>query len=541
MYRAAVEASRWLRWGVLCSATALMLSSAPATARAPQKLGPDETSDNPRYAALVVDVNSGATLRQTFADALRHPASLTKIMTLYLLFERIDAGKLKLNSPLPISTEAAAQAPTKLGLKPGHFIVVEDAIKALVTRSANDAAVVIAEALAGSEDEFAAQMTRKARALGMSRTVYRNASGLPDNDQVTTARDQARLAIAIQERFPRYYRYFSITSFTYRGETMRNHNHLLGRVAGVDGIKTGYTQASGFNLVTSVRRAGRHIVAVVLGGNSGSERDAQMRGLIERHILEASLKRPDVKVASTAETAVPRADTPIQSATEPRAEVRAETGPVQRPVQRAMPRIVIVSVVPPPSETAAAIIPAPAPGSSDPITPTTVKTVPIRAAATPLVLPNLNAYAPSPELGTVALESSSLRGAAAETRQTDALEAPPAAPAITGNIGVQSATNETAREPAREPASRPVKPVAAGSWAVQVGAFEIEAEAKQRLSIARSMAAELLSTADPYTERTTKGDKTLYRARFAGFDRARAEAVCKHLLNNYIACMALKN
>ena len=366
-------------------------------------------------------------------------------------------------------------------------------------------------------------------------------SGLPDNEQITTARDQARLAIAIQERFPRYYRYFSITNFTYRGETMRNHNKLLGRVAGVDGIKTGYTQASGFNLVTSVRRAGRHIVAVVLGGNSGSERDAQMRGLIERHILEASLKRPEVKVASTAGTAVPR----NQPATEPRAEARAETGQVQRPAQRTIPRIVIVSVVPPPSETAAAIIPTPAAGSNDPINPTTVKTVPIRAATTPFVLPNLNAYAQSPELGSVPFESSPLRGPATEPQQMDALDVSPAAPTVTGNINVQPAANEPAREPVREatrePTSRPIKPVAAGNWAVQVGAFEIEAEAKQRLSIARSMAAELLGTADPYTERTTKGDKTLYRARFAGFDRARAEAVCKHLLNNYIACMALKN
>ncbi len=533
MYRAAVEASRWLRWGVLCCATTLMLSSTPATARAPQKHAPDENSDNSRYAALVVDVNSGATLRQAYADTLRHPASLTKIMTLYLLFERLDAGKLKLNSPLGISAVAAAQAPTKLGVKPGHFIVVEDAIKALITRSANDAAVVNAEALGGSEEEFAAQMPRKAHALGMSRTVYRNASGLPDNDQVTTARDQARLAVAIQERFPRYYRYFSITNFTYRGETMRNHNKLLGRVAGVDGIKTGYTQASGFNLVTSVRRAGRHIVAVVLGGNSGAERDAQMRGLIERHILEASLKRPEVKIASAAESSVPRTDARTQPGT--------ETGAAQRPAQHTMPRIVIVSVVPPPSETAAAIIPTPAPGSNDPINPTTIKTFPIKAATIPFGLPNLNAYAPSPELGPAALESSPLRGPAAEAPQMDAVEAPSAVPAVTGNINVQPAASEPAREPARESMSRPIKPVADGNWAVQVGAFEVEAEAKQRLSIARSMAAGLLSAADPYTERTTKGDKTLYRARFAGFDRARAAAVCKHLQSNYISCMALKN
>jgi D-alanyl-D-alanine carboxypeptidase len=535
MYRAAVEASRWLRWGVLCSATALLVSSAAAVARTSQKSTPEESSDNSRYAALVVDVNSGATLRQANADGLRHPASLTKIMTLYLLFERLESGKLKLNSPLAVSTEAGSQAPTKLGLKPGQSIMVEDAIKALVTKSANDAAVVIAEALAGSEEEFAAQMTRKARALGMARTTYRNASGLPDDAQVTTARDQARLSVAIQERFPRYYRYFATVNFTYHGETMLNHNKLLGRVAGVDGIKTGYTHASGFNLITSVRRAGRHIIAVVLGGNTGAERDAQMRGLIERFIVVASLKRPEVKpeskevkVASATDAVVPRAEVSPQPVTESRAEAVAAPRAEQRPI----PRIVIVPVIPPPSEIAAAIIPPPAPASSEPINPTAVKTVRIKAASIPFVMPQLNAYAPSPEVGPIALESNRLAGSGEP--QYEPREEPPATPIITGNINAQPV--------ATEPMTTPVKPAAVQrGWAVQVGAFELEAEAKQRLSIARSTAAELLATADPYTERTTKGDKTLYRARFAGFDRTKAEAVCKHLQSNYIACMALKN
>ena len=171
---------------------------------------------------------------------------------------------------------------------PGQTIAVEDAIRALVTKSANDVAVVVAEAIGGDEDTFARMMTRKARALGMARTVYTNASGLPDDDQITTARDQATLGRAIQDRFPRYYRYFATPSFVYRGHAMRNHNKLLGRVEGVDGIKTGYTRASGFNLVSSVRRGNRHIVAVVLGGASGGARDARMRGLIEQHIASAA-------------------------------------------------------------------------------------------------------------------------------------------------------------------------------------------------------------------------------------------------------------
>ena len=200
---------------------------------------------SPPYAAIVVDANSGSVLHAANPDALRHPASLTKIMTLYLLFEQIEAGKLRLDSRLEVSDHASQQAPSKLGLLPGQTLSVEDAIRALVTKSANDAAVVVAEAIGGDEETFARMMTRKARALGMSRTVYNNASGLPDEDQLTTARDQATLGRAIQDRFPRYYRYFATPSFTYRGHAMRNHNKLLGRVEGVDGIKTGYTRASG--------------------------------------------------------------------------------------------------------------------------------------------------------------------------------------------------------------------------------------------------------------------------------------------------------
>jgi D-alanyl-D-alanine carboxypeptidase len=212
-------------------------------------------------------------------------------MTLYLLFERLDVHKIKLDMPLKVSAKAAEQPPSTLGLKAGQTIAVEDVIKAVVTRSANDAAVVIAENLGGDEGRFAKLMTQKAHALGMSRTTYVNASGLPNDDQITTARDQALLGRAIQERYPSYYKYFSIQLFEFRGEAIRNHNHLLGSIDGVDGIKTGFTQASGFNLVTSVHRDGHYIVAVVLGGRSALERDAHMRELINAHINKAGLRR----------------------------------------------------------------------------------------------------------------------------------------------------------------------------------------------------------------------------------------------------------
>ena len=267
-------------------------------------------SSPPPTSSIVVDGNTGLVLQASKPDALRHPASLTKIMTLYLLFERLEERTIRLDTQLKVSENAARQAPTKLGLRPGQTIAVEDVIKAMVTKSANDAAVTIAENLGSNEDEFAKLMTDKAHALGMSHTTYVNASGLPDDNQVTTARDQALLGHAIQERFPRYYKYFSTQEFVYRGIAMRNHNHLLGVVSGVDGIKTGYTRASGFNLVTSVHRDGRYIVAVVLGGHTGSERDAHMRELINAHIKEASLRRIAPAIAERADRPVALADAP---------------------------------------------------------------------------------------------------------------------------------------------------------------------------------------------------------------------------------------
>ena len=235
-------------------------------------------------AAIVVDGNSGRTLFAVNENQPRHPASVTKVMTLYLLFEQLEKGHLRLDSPLMISQHAAAQAPSKLGLQPGETIEVEHAIKAVVTKSANDIAVAIAENIGGDEDSFARMMTSKAHALGMHSTHFANASGLPNSEQITTAHDLAVLGRAIQDRFPHYYRYFSTHTFAYRGAVMQNHNHLLGRVEGMDGIKTGYTAASGFNLLTSVRRGGHHIVAVVLGGATAGARDRYMASLIEDHI-----------------------------------------------------------------------------------------------------------------------------------------------------------------------------------------------------------------------------------------------------------------
>ncbi len=288
MSRRGAKIQRRLRWGAagLAVLVAVTASSDSADARRRHhrhhRHHVSAERYHPPYSSIVVDANSGAVMQATDADSPRHPASLTKIMTLYLLFERLEAGKIKLTSEMKVSPHAAAQAPSKLGLKPGETIEVETAIRAIVTKSANDVAVIVAEAIGGDETEFAQMMTAKAHALGMTHTTYRNASGLPDDRQITTARDMAILGRAIHDRFPKYYHYFSTRTFAFGGKVMRNHNHLLGRVDGVDGIKTGYIHDSGFNIVTSVQRHHRHIVAVVFGGRSANARDASMRSLIAK-------------------------------------------------------------------------------------------------------------------------------------------------------------------------------------------------------------------------------------------------------------------
>jgi D-alanyl-D-alanine carboxypeptidase len=523
---------------------------------------------SPPAASIIIDGNTSQVLEASNPDAPRHPASLTKIMTLYLLFERLDAGKIRLDSALKVSQHAADQDPTKLDLKPGSTIPVEDAIKGVVTRSANDAAVTIAENLGNSEEDFAKLMTQKAHALGMSRTTYVNASGLPDDDQITTARDQALLGRAIQDRFPRYYKYFSLPAFVYHGVAIRNHDHLLGSVEGVDGIKTGFTRASGFNLVTSVHRDGRYIVGVVLGGRSASERDAHMRELISDHFKEASLQRTAPMIAE-------------QSA--PQEELRHE------PQQVAFAKAPMAAHSDPAPATAPVAAPGagtahPAGAAHDPLQPLLVKTVTYRiapaqtaplgpmptmvpvtapaqqAAPTPIVLPQPVAL---PQPTTPAPTQSAAREAP-KVLVASAVPAPAASPAAPEPVQTEAVTETEPVEPTAQPegaAADPAKPVASkaqfgkaelakaeppqvrarGGWLIQIGAFDGEGEAKQHLSEAQSKVRDKLAAADPFTERVQKGDKALYRARFAGFDRATAEAACKQLKRNDFECMTVRN
>lgn len=262
---------------------------------------------NSKYAGIVIDANSGKELYNYRGDSIRYPASLTKMMTAYMMFDAMRAGKLKKTTPIRISSHAASMVPSKLGIRVGGTLTAEQAIYALVTKSANDVAAAVAEHLGGTENNFASMMTAKARSLGMSKTVFRNASGLPNSSQVTTARDMARLGIALQEHFPREFAYFKTREFKFGKSVFSNHNRLLGNVKGVDGIKTGYTRASGFNLVSSVNTGGRSIVAVVLGGRSGASRNAQMTKLIGQYLPKATTRDggPLIARGATASFAAP--------------------------------------------------------------------------------------------------------------------------------------------------------------------------------------------------------------------------------------------
>ena len=235
-----------------------------------------------KYAAYFIDANNGEVLYALNQNTRNYPASLTKIMTLYMVFDALANKDIKLNDKIKVSRRAAGQPPSRLNLKPGQTIKVEDAILALVTKSANDVAVAVAEHLGGSEAKFARQMTKKARTLGMQKTNFRNASGLPNRAQLSTAKDMAVLGVAIQEHFPQYYHYFSNKSFKFNGRNYKNHNNLLGNYKGVDGIKTGYIRASGFQLVASVKRGEDHVIGVVFGGKTAKLRDRHMKKLLNK-------------------------------------------------------------------------------------------------------------------------------------------------------------------------------------------------------------------------------------------------------------------
>lgn len=504
------------------------------------------------FAAIVVDANTGRTLYARNENELRHPASVTKVMTLYLLFEQLEKGRLRLDSPLMISAHAAAQAPSKLGLAPGETISVENAIKALVTKSANDIACAVAENVGGSEAAFARMMTSKAHALGMSRTHYENASGLPNAQQVTTAADLAVLGRAIQDRFPRYYRYFSTHSFAYNGALHRNHNHLLGQVEGMDGIKTGYTRASGFNLLTSVRRRNHHIVAVVMGGVTAGARDRTMADLIETHIFDGGTARTaeaitenrsseDSLPVPVAPTHVARAETSDEEPTVSSTDADNETPRLFRATPPAPQRMLVVDPEPVGATLARAQSAAKA---NEKVVKANPAAHAVRAASASGVRP---AFVSGLQKQVAASQAPRVDGGKASAARMK--NEPVVADGSTSSRIMK--TRETAfsattppairAEPGRRNAAVEIGRPARAGWMIQIGAAENPEKANLLLARARDQLQGFPSQPRAFTEKVQKGGETLYRARFAGMEAQSAETACRTLKRSGFDCFTTRN
>lgn len=586
-----------------------------------------------KHAAMIIDANTGAVLHADDADELRHPASLTKMMTLYMTFELLEAGRLKMTDRVVISENAAAQAPSKLGLEAGESISVSDAIRALITKSANDVAVALAEKIGGSERNFVRLMNTRARELGMSKTTFQNPSGLPDKNQVTTARDMITLGMRLQDHFPNYYPLFATRSFGFNRATYRNHNTLLNSFQGIDGIKTGYTRMSGFNLVSSVRRGNRHVVGAVFGGSSAASRNAEMRTLLTRALARAST----TKTRKPQPMLIAKLKAPPQIAERPkRAELpQIAIAEAPKPFAAAAPQ-------PPVDERAARQRPQPiavaqvAPTEPDlgaPVDVFKVKRVPVamrQAAPEPVHSPDDTtdmlasetaaefaanahpaAFAAKAQPAAFALASNTDAApralhASANANQGAAgmetvipktrvvhidygdgnadmatVDAPPVAPIALSSAraeplgtGIQmlgardaiapgettaSAAIERGRQPsslqaqaAQMPTASPQRvaalqpaafqPAAAtprGRFEVQIGAYASIDEAQRALTAAQSRAGQLLAGYGSVTHPLQKGGRTMYRARFSGFDAQRASSTCTELRRQAIDCFVM--
>jgi D-alanyl-D-alanine carboxypeptidase len=457
---------------------------------------------DPKYAGIVVDAKTGKVLYSEDPDGLRYPASLTKMMTLYLTFEALEAGRISLDSGVPVSAHAASEPPSKLGVRPGGSITVDQAIRALVTRSANDMATALGEYVGGSEDRFAQMMTSKARALGMTRTTYRNANGLPNTAQMTTARDQARLGMALRQHFPQYYGYFSIRSFNFGRQVIGNHNRLVGTVKGVDGIKTGYTRAAGSNLATSAQLEGRSIVAVVLGSRSSAARDATMRKLVGQYLPQASRSGDGALVAQ---------------APGPRASVPAPSAPLS-------PQPRVLATQSNARQLAALDLPGngPLPGAR----------YGEQAAST------ASAYAVS------TARKDAVADAVSSALVTDAAVPTPAPEYLPKRKGdgiktdVAGGNIDDVTTASTKGTSKPAGPVASG-WVIQIGVSPNEKMALDLLQSAQDKGGKVLRSAKPFTVAFNSNGGQVYRARFGGFDDQKsATEACSVLKKKGVGCWA---
>ena len=472
----------------------------------------------PKQSAIVIDAFSGKVLYSSHADAKRYPASLTKVMTLYILFEKMKKGDIELNDRVVFSRHAAGMAPSRLGIKPGRSISVESAILALVTKSANDVAAAVGEKIAGTEYEFAKLMTKTAHRLGMKNTTYKNASGLPNRYQRTTARDQATLAKRMRLDFPQYYHFFSRKYFAYNGRRYKNHNNLLTKYhyRGTTGIKTGYTRASGFNLTATIERDDRYVIAVVMGGKTSKARDRRMMGLLDRFVPRAvAWADGNTRLASAMVKNIPQ--------------------PIARPVNLVSneDRMQLASLLEeddsadPDEETYAdnTILPLPDPELASAQTEKDSGEKSLEDVKSFAVAAYRKAKGPVAKAGE-SLGSMLVTPAHASTGEQ------PRAPVVKQTAGVVAAEQNWQ-------AGAPLIPE--GTWVIQIGAYSNQSDAVQSIRRAIRAAPDQLDAAVPVTIPVRTADnRTLYRSRFGGFDGEKsASTACGRLSRQNISCVAI--
>lgn len=469
----------------------------------------------PRQASMAIDANSGTVLHNRSGDAACYPASLTKMMTLYMTFELIEQGRLNYATKIKMTPTAAAAPPSKLKLKPGDELTVLNAIKALITKSANDVAAALAEHIGGSEANFARMMTKRARELGMTSTVFKNASGLPNAEQKTTARDMLKLALHLQDHFPQHYKLFSTRTFTYRGRRYRNHNALLRRYRGADGIKTGYTRASGFNLVSSVRRDGKHVVAVVFGGKSARVRNAKMRSILNKALAKASRRKTRKPVLV--------------------ARAKSLSPPHPRPAARKAPAVAASKPTPSTPQLRGTAQPS--------ITVANVRPIPMRSGT------RGNANQPEEVDNGQTIANPAYRPATASNRNENAVArfAPPIGLLSRGlppsTLQAQASALEHTSSASPQPSAEPARnnaAVASGPFQIQIGAYIAPADAERQMALARQRSGSLLNPYRAVAVPVQNGRRQLYRARFQGFERTAAYSTCASLRRLQIDCFVLR-
>jgi D-alanyl-D-alanine carboxypeptidase len=491
-----------MRRSIPVAIAAVLASLAPAVAHAA-----------PRFAAATIDARTGKILYANDIDGVRHPASLTKMMTLYLLFQDMSAGKLTLTSPITVSARCTGMAPSKLGVRAGQSITAETATRALVVKSANDIACAVAENLGGSESAFAQRMTRTARGLGMSRTTFLNASGLPNPGQVTSARDMATLGLRLMRDFPQYYPYFRTRSFVYQGKTIKGHNRLLGSYEGTDGIKTGYIAASGFNLVTSVRRGDKRLVGVVIGGKSGASRDAYMKQMLSQYFDDATSGKTIAAYAGSSKGAKPTNEVATASADD------ADAAPAAKPVRK---------------DAAAKRLPA-----------RKSKAQEDQVAATGAEEPTEQG---DTEDGVDSMASLAAQAAAPTTTGTTTKAEEPAAKVET--VPQPMPEQNVAQPPEAAPFQQKtdsqqladqaqMASIASGTdagWTISLGDYATKNDAQAVLQQMRKRTPAVLDGRTAQTVMVEKKGKITYRARFTGFDESSAATACKAIKKQKAPC-----